>query len=149
MACCLEVVLFSYSSQRTFPWIINIFKLASFYFFKVFFNALLLAFTRSANCETSIVTVNLQVIEVFIRSEEGLSRDMVKHLNQIEEQVLESQAWSSDSALWSALQAAGSLVPTVEEVRRGASRLGWDFRKLLGVVNKPKGLNCDLGKVLI
>lgn len=35
MACCLEVVLFSYSSQRTFPWIINIFKLASFYFFKV------------------------------------------------------------------------------------------------------------------
>lgn len=35
MACCLEVVLFSYSSQRTFPWIINIFKLSPFYFFKV------------------------------------------------------------------------------------------------------------------
>eukprot|EP00066_Takifugu_rubripes_P022590 XP_011611856.1 PREDICTED: retinoblastoma-like protein 1 isoform X1 [Takifugu rubripes] len=95
MACCLEVVLFSYSSQRTFPWIINIFKLASFYFFKV--------------------------IEVFIRSEEGLSRDMVKHLNQIEEQVLESQAWSTDSALWSALQAAGSQVPTVEEVNFSSS----------------------------
>uniref|UniRef100_A0A8C3AH09 Retinoblastoma-like 1 (p107) n=1 Tax=Cyclopterus lumpus TaxID=8103 RepID=A0A8C3AH09_CYCLU len=79
MACCLEVVLFSYSSQRTFPWIINIFKLTPFYFFKV--------------------------IEVFIRSEEGLSRDMVKHLNLIEEQVLESRAWSADSALWSALQA--------------------------------------------
>uniref|UniRef100_A0A8C3AGP3 Retinoblastoma-like 1 (p107) n=1 Tax=Cyclopterus lumpus TaxID=8103 RepID=A0A8C3AGP3_CYCLU len=90
MACCLEVVLFSYSSQRTFPWIINIFKLTPFYFFKV--------------------------IEVFIRSEEGLSRDMVKHLNLIEEQVLESRAWSADSALWSALQAAGSKVPTVEEV---------------------------------
>uniref|UniRef100_A0A8C3G8A7 Retinoblastoma-like 1 (p107) n=1 Tax=Cyclopterus lumpus TaxID=8103 RepID=A0A8C3G8A7_CYCLU len=91
MACCLEVVLFSYSSQRTFPWIINIFKLTPFYFFKV--------------------------IEVFIRSEEGLSRDMVKHLNLIEEQVLESRAWSADSALWSALQAAGSKVPTVEEVK--------------------------------
>uniref|UniRef100_A0A8C6LQV6 RB transcriptional corepressor like 1 n=1 Tax=Nothobranchius furzeri TaxID=105023 RepID=A0A8C6LQV6_NOTFU len=90
MACCLEVVLFSYSSQRTFPWIINIFKLAPFYFFKV--------------------------IEVFIRSEEGLSRDMVKHLNSIEEQVLESRAWVSDSALWSALEAAGNKVPTVEEV---------------------------------
>uniref|UniRef100_A0A1A8MJA8 Retinoblastoma-like protein 1 n=3 Tax=Nothobranchius pienaari TaxID=704102 RepID=A0A1A8MJA8_9TELE len=90
MACCLEVVLFSYSSQRTFPWIINIFKLAPFYFFKV--------------------------IEVFIRSEEGLSRDMVKHLNSIEEQVLESRAWMSDSALWSALEAAGNKVPTVEEV---------------------------------
>uniref|UniRef100_A0A7N8XGD4 Retinoblastoma-like 1 (p107) n=1 Tax=Mastacembelus armatus TaxID=205130 RepID=A0A7N8XGD4_9TELE len=90
MACCLEVVLFSYSSPRTFPWIINVFKLAPFYFFKV--------------------------IEVFIRSEEGLSRDMVKHLNSIEEQVLESRAWTTDSVLWSALQAAGNKVPTVEEV---------------------------------
>lgn len=59
-----------------------------------------------------------QVIEVFIRSEEGLSRDMVKHLNLIEEQVLDSKAWSADSALWSALQAAGNKVPTVEEVSR-------------------------------
>ncbi|XP_073325249.1 uncharacterized protein [Pagrus major] len=95
MACCLEVVLFSYSSQRTFPWIINIFKLSPFDFFKV--------------------------IEVFIRSEEGLSRDMVKHLNQIEEQILESQAWSADSALWSALQDAGNKVPTVEEVNFSSS----------------------------
>ncbi|XP_026163529.1 retinoblastoma-like protein 1 isoform X2 [Mastacembelus armatus] len=95
MACCLEVVLFSYSSPRTFPWIINVFKLAPFYFFKV--------------------------IEVFIRSEEGLSRDMVKHLNSIEEQVLESRAWTTDSVLWSALQAAGNKVPTVEEVNFSSS----------------------------
>uniref|UniRef100_A0AAX7SF33 Retinoblastoma-like 1 (p107) n=1 Tax=Astatotilapia calliptera TaxID=8154 RepID=A0AAX7SF33_ASTCA len=74
MACCLEVVLFAYSSQRTFPWIISVFKQVPFYFFKV--------------------------IEVFIRSEEGLSRDMVKHLNSIEEQVLECRAWTTDSALW-------------------------------------------------
>ncbi|XP_066558179.1 retinoblastoma-like protein 1 isoform X2 [Amia ocellicauda] len=90
MACCLEVVLFAYSSQRTFPWIINIFKLPPFYFYKV--------------------------IEVFIRSEEGLSRDMVKHLNSIEEQILESRAWSSNSALWEALKAVNDKVPTVEEV---------------------------------
>ncbi|KAM6928454.1 retinoblastoma-like protein 1 [Xenentodon cancila] len=95
MACCLEVVLFSYSSQRSFPWIINIFTLPSFYFFKV--------------------------IEVFIRSEEGLSRDMVKHLNSIEEQVLESRAWTTDSALWSALEATGNKVPTVEEVNFSSS----------------------------
>lgn len=95
MACCLEVVLFSYSSQRAFPWIINIFKLPPFYFFKV--------------------------IEVFIRSEESLSRDMVKHLNSIEEQVLECRAWTSRSALWSALQTAGNKVPTVEEVNFSSS----------------------------
>ena len=53
---------------------------------------------------------------MFIRSEEGLSRDMVKHLNSIEEQVLESRAWTADSALWSAFEAAGNKVPTVEEV---------------------------------
>ncbi|KAJ8400856.1 hypothetical protein AAFF_G00392100 [Aldrovandia affinis] len=90
MACCLEVVLFAYSSQRSFPWIIKVLRLRPFYFYKV--------------------------IEVFIRSEEGLSRDMVKHLNSIEEQVLECRAWSTDSALWQALEAAQKKVPTVEEV---------------------------------
>lgn len=57
-----------------------------------------------------------KVIEVFIRSEEGLSRDMVKHLNSIEEQILESLAWTKDSALWEALQASENKVPTCEEV---------------------------------
>uniref|UniRef100_A0A8C2Q503 Retinoblastoma-like 1 (p107) n=1 Tax=Cyprinus carpio TaxID=7962 RepID=A0A8C2Q503_CYPCA len=90
LACCLEVVLFAYSSQRTFPWILEIFHIPPFYFYKV--------------------------IEVFIRSEEGLSRDMVKHLNSIEEQVLESKAWTKDSALWTALSNANNKVPTVEEV---------------------------------
>ncbi|XP_036386946.1 retinoblastoma-like protein 1 [Megalops cyprinoides] len=90
MACCLDVVLFAYNSQRTFPWIIEVFNIRPFYFYKV--------------------------IEVFIRSEEGLSRDMVKHLNNIEEQILECRAWTSDSALWEALEAAHKKVPTVEEV---------------------------------
>ena len=53
---------------------------------------------------------------MFIRAEEGLSRDMVKHLNSIEEQVLEKEAWTRDSALWTALGASGHQVPTVEEV---------------------------------
>lgn len=56
------------------------------------------------------------MIEVFIRSEEGLSRDMVKHLNSIEEQVLESKAWTRDSALWNALNKSNNKIPTVEEV---------------------------------
>ncbi|XP_047669885.1 retinoblastoma-like protein 1 isoform X2 [Tachysurus fulvidraco] len=90
LACCLEVVLFSYSSQRTFPWILETFQLRPFYFYKV--------------------------IEVFIRSEDGLSRDMVKHLNVIEEQVLESKAWTKDSVLWEALKDANFKVPTVAEV---------------------------------
>ncbi|XP_054836874.1 retinoblastoma-like protein 1 [Eublepharis macularius] len=90
MACCLEIVLFAYSSSRTFPWIIEVLNLKPFYFYKV--------------------------IEVLIRSEEGLSRDTVKHLNSIEEQILESLAWTKDSALWDALQASENKVPTCEEV---------------------------------
>ncbi|XP_060775164.1 retinoblastoma-like protein 1 isoform X2 [Neoarius graeffei] len=90
LACCLEVVLFAYNSQRTFPWILETFELGPFHFYKV--------------------------IEVFIRSEEGLSRDMVKHLNVVEEQVLESRAWTKDSVLWEALENANSKVPTVAEV---------------------------------
>ncbi|XP_060087005.1 retinoblastoma-like protein 1 [Heteronotia binoei] len=90
LACCLEIVLFAYSSPRTFPWIIEVLNLRPFYFYKV--------------------------IEVFIRSEEGLSRDMVKHLNSIEEKILESLAWTKDSALWEALQASENKVPTCEEV---------------------------------
>ncbi|XP_072412204.1 retinoblastoma-like protein 1 isoform X3 [Chiloscyllium punctatum] len=37
MACCLEIVLSSYSSQRIFPWIITILNLSPFYFYKVTF----------------------------------------------------------------------------------------------------------------
>ncbi|NWI45480.1 RBL1 protein, partial [Picathartes gymnocephalus] len=90
LACCLEIVLFAYSSSRTFPWIIEVLDLRPFYFYKV--------------------------IEVLIRSEEGLSRDMVKHLNSIEEQILESLAWTQNSALWNALEASENKVPTCEEV---------------------------------
>ncbi|XP_032897998.1 retinoblastoma-like protein 1 isoform X2 [Amblyraja radiata] len=90
MACCQEIVLSSYSSQRTFPWIIDILNLSPFYFYKV--------------------------IEVLIRAEEGLSRGIVKHLNNIEEQILESRAWTHDSALWKALHGVDNKVPTCEEV---------------------------------
>uniref|UniRef100_A0A8C5WVY1 RB transcriptional corepressor like 1 n=1 Tax=Laticauda laticaudata TaxID=8630 RepID=A0A8C5WVY1_LATLA len=90
LACCFEIVLFAYRSPRTFPWIIDILNVKPFYFYKV--------------------------IEVFIRSEEGLSRDMVKHLNSIEEQILENLAWRGDSVLWDALQASEDEVPRCEEV---------------------------------
>lgn len=89
-ACCLEVVIFSYNSQRTFPWIIDVFNLEPYYFYKV--------------------------IEIFIRAEDGLSRDVVKHLNLIEEQILESLAWKGDSPLWDSLKECALPVPSCEEV---------------------------------
>ncbi|ELW69620.1 Retinoblastoma-like protein 1 [Tupaia chinensis] len=65
---------------------------------------------------TPVASATQSVIEVVIRSEEGLSRDMVKHLNSIEEQILESLAWSHSSVLWETLQASANKVPTCEEV---------------------------------
>ncbi|XP_061162475.1 retinoblastoma-like protein 1 isoform X1 [Saccostrea echinata] len=87
-ACCLEIVIFSYNSQRSFPWIVEIFNLSPYHFYKV--------------------------IEIIIRTEEGLSRDVVKHLNHIEESILESLAWRSGSPLWDAIKE--SSVPGCEDV---------------------------------
>ena len=75
---CLEIVIFSYNSQRTFPWILETFQLEAYQFYKV--------------------------IEIIIRNEHGLARDVVKHLQRIEEQILESRAWGSNSSVWEAIR---------------------------------------------
>ncbi len=58
----------------------------------------------------------LKIIELFIRSDESLSRDAIRHLNSIEKQILESFAWKTDSPLWDVLREAGNHVPVFEEV---------------------------------
>lgn len=94
-ACCLEIIRFSYSpTHRTFPWILNIFdiekdlKIHPFFFYKV--------------------------IEPVIREEGSLSRNLVKHLNVVEEKILESMAWTRDSPLWHYLEKIEA--PTCEQV---------------------------------
>ena len=94
-ACCIEIVLFSYNSKRIFPWIIDVYHDYQNLHFQPFH------FYR--------------VIELIIREENGLSRDVAKHLNSIEEQVLESMAWKSESSLWDAIRAQGS-VPSCQDV---------------------------------
>lgn len=94
-ACCVEVVLASHNAKRTFPWVLDVYKdfgetrLYPFLFYKV--------------------------IELVIREEERLSRDIVKHLATIEEKVLDSMAWESDSPLWTAIAANGS-IPSCQDV---------------------------------
>lgn len=55
-----------------------------------------------------------------MRSEQGLFREVVKHLNQVEEQVLESLAWTSDSPLWERLRGAKDQVPACKQVQHDA-----------------------------
>lgn len=89
-ACCLEIVMFCYNSQREFPWILEIFDLVPYNFYKI--------------------------IEPLIRAEEGLWREVVKHLNRTEEQILECLAWKEESPLWEAIEHSAQSVPTCKEV---------------------------------
>uniref|UniRef100_A0A8C8MD56 Retinoblastoma-like protein 2 n=1 Tax=Oncorhynchus tshawytscha TaxID=74940 RepID=A0A8C8MD56_ONCTS len=91
LACCLEIVIFSYRPPGDFPRIIHIFQLPAYHFYKV--------------------------IEVLVRVEQGLFRKVVKHLNQVEEQVLESLAWRGGSPLWDSVRGAKNQPPSCQEVR--------------------------------
>ncbi|CAH0724345.1 unnamed protein product, partial [Brenthis ino] len=89
-ACCTEVVLqaFRVNSLR-FPCVLQIYGLSAFHFYKI--------------------------IELVVRAMfDKLSRDVIKHLNAVEEQVLESLVWTSDSPLWD--QLSRTPVPASTEV---------------------------------
>ncbi|CAI8028338.1 Retinoblastoma-like protein 1 [Geodia barretti] len=78
-----EIVLFSYNSHsRVFPWVLGVFEVSAYHFYKV--------------------------IEVAIKVETNLPRSIIKHLNRVEENVLDYLAWTSDSPLYDAIEAAGS-----------------------------------------
>ncbi|XP_037295161.1 retinoblastoma-like protein 2 isoform X1 [Manduca sexta] len=78
-ACCTEIVLHAYGVHSfKFPRVLNIYGLSAFHFYKI---------------------IELVVQAVF----DKLSRDVIKHLNAVEEEVLESLVWTSDSPLWDQL----------------------------------------------
>ncbi|XP_009868116.1 PREDICTED: retinoblastoma-like protein 2, partial [Apaloderma vittatum] len=89
LACCLEIITFTYKPPGNFPCITEIFDIPVYHFYKV--------------------------IEVFIRAEDGLCREVVKHLNHIEEQILESMAWKQESILWDRIRENENKVPSCEE----------------------------------
>uniref|UniRef100_A0A8C0ANT2 Retinoblastoma-associated protein n=1 Tax=Buteo japonicus TaxID=224669 RepID=A0A8C0ANT2_9AVES len=85
LACALEVVMATYGSASqsdgtsaetdlSFPWILNVFDLKAFDFYKV--------------------------IESFIKAEPSLTREMIKHLERCEHRIMESLAWQSGSPLF-------------------------------------------------
>ncbi|KAI1241870.1 hypothetical protein IHE44_0005372 [Lamprotornis superbus] len=86
LACAVEVVMATYgrnASQKdssgaetdlSFPWILNVFDLKAFDFYKV--------------------------IESFIKAEPSLTREMIKHLEHCEHRIMESLAWQSGSPLF-------------------------------------------------
>ncbi|NWU83301.1 RB protein, partial [Onychorhynchus coronatus] len=86
LACAVEVVMATYGrnasqsdgtsaeTDLSFPWILNVFDLKAFDFYKV--------------------------IESFIKAEPSLTREMIKHLERCEHRIMESLAWQSGSPLF-------------------------------------------------
>ncbi|NXF08877.1 RB protein, partial [Smithornis capensis] len=86
LACAVEVVMATYGrntspsdgtnaeTDLSFPWILNVFDLKAFHFYKV--------------------------IESFIKAEPSLTREMIKHLERCEHRIMESLAWQSGSPLF-------------------------------------------------
>uniref|UniRef100_A0A8C7U355 Retinoblastoma 1 n=1 Tax=Oncorhynchus mykiss TaxID=8022 RepID=A0A8C7U355_ONCMY len=95
LACALEVVMATYGGSTfknggysnggvpvetdlCFPWILDVFQLTAFDFYKV--------------------------IESFIKAEPSLSKDIVKHLERCEHLIMETIAWREDSPLFELLK---------------------------------------------
>ncbi|XP_041792890.1 retinoblastoma-like protein 2 isoform X2 [Chelmon rostratus] len=94
VACCLEITIFSNRLPCDFPLLLQILKLAPYHFWRV--------------------------IELVLRADVGLPHAVVRHLAQVEEKVLESLAWSSNSPLWEEIQANEGHLPTCQQVMRPA-----------------------------
>uniref|UniRef100_A0AAR2KUR5 Retinoblastoma 1 n=1 Tax=Pygocentrus nattereri TaxID=42514 RepID=A0AAR2KUR5_PYGNA len=85
LACALEVVMATYNGNENgndtdlcFPWILDVFQLYAFDFYKV--------------------------IESFIKAEPTLKHNMIEHLGRCEQQIMESIAWKADSPLFELLK---------------------------------------------
>ncbi|XP_049823894.1 retinoblastoma-like protein 1 isoform X2 [Aethina tumida] len=91
----LEIVTFVFDNNkklnRDFPWILDVFNVRPYDFVKV--------------------------IELIVRTIDGLSRQIIKHLTRVEETILESLAWTSDSVLWQMIETAGE-IPKFKETAR-------------------------------
>lgn len=93
IVCSVEIVLGAYNYERKFPWILEVFHLDAFTFHKL--------------------------IELVVRYHQDLlTRDMVKHLNRIEEQCLESLIWTSSSPIWAKIKQMGGDLLSHKDVAR-------------------------------
>lgn len=88
-ACCMEMVIYCYNFPKKFPWVLDVLDVEPVHFVKV--------------------------IELIVRTKDNLFRELIKHLNRIEETVIESLAWKSDSPIWEAIGKSGQGIPKFQD----------------------------------
>ncbi|KAG8001383.1 Retinoblastoma-like protein 2 [Nibea albiflora] len=106
VACCLEMSISWNRLQCDFPSLLRIIKLAPYHFWKV--------------------------IELGLRADVGLPHAVVTHLAQVEDKVLESMAWTSDSPLWEEIRDNEGHLPTCQQVYR---LMGMRLRELCSTLH--------------
>ncbi|KAF1393126.1 hypothetical protein PFLUV_G00035230 [Perca fluviatilis] len=121
VACCLEITISSNHLPYDFPLLLQILKLAPYHF--------------------------LKVIELVLRAEVGLPRAVVRHLAQVQEKVLESLAWTSDSPLWEDIRANEGHLPTCKQVMLPTQLEDSERTDFQPDRNRP-GVDLNLGAVL-
>ncbi|KAM3625164.1 uncharacterized protein V6R79_007826 [Siganus canaliculatus] len=89
VVCCLEISIFSNRMPCVFPLVLQIFNMAPYHFWRV--------------------------IEVVVRAV-FRTPAVVKHLAEVEDKVLKSLAWTSDSPLWEDIRANEGRLPTCLQV---------------------------------
>lgn len=96
---CLEIVMFAFSFHKKLTTLLDCFELEPFHFYKL--------------------------IEVAIRNNKDFfTNDIIKHLKAIEEQCLDSLAWTSGSVLWEKIKEHKGKLPTNQEVDLPVSQNG-------------------------
>jgi len=84
------------------------------------------------------------VFELAIRAEARLPNACIKHLIQIEEQILEKLAWKTGSPLWVALAEVDNVGPQCEEV--GSNLLSFSLHSPVFFITqyRDRGLQFDM-----
>ncbi|KAL7080643.1 hypothetical protein ACQ4LE_000642 [Meloidogyne hapla] len=109
--CAVDLIFWVNEDLRTFKWVTELFSdnVAPLEFYRIF--------------------------ELIVRADSSFSREMVKHLNQVEECVLEELAWIIDSPIWTALQNSRAIEQFGESSAVPSSQI---LSKFTGVVQRNK-----------
>ncbi|XP_053684692.1 retinoblastoma-like protein 2 [Sabethes cyaneus] len=99
LACSAEIVIFAHNMQQNLPWILDIFEMRPFFFYRII----------------ELVVLNHNDI---------LTRDIIKQLTSIEEQCVESLCWTSSSPLWTTMLKINYRVPSSQAVASSADLSG-------------------------
>ncbi|XP_034437742.1 retinoblastoma-like protein 2 isoform X2 [Hippoglossus hippoglossus] len=94
VACCLQISICSNHLPCDLPQLLQILTMKSYHFWRV--------------------------IELVLRAEAGLPHAVVRHLSQVEKNVLESLAWTRNSPLWEEIRANRGQLLTCQQVMHPA-----------------------------